>query len=61
MAIVKTGEGTEYVAYEFIMDSVDEFASLPPAHPGSTAICPAAGVIYFVNASGQWVEFGAGE
>lgn len=61
MAYVKIGNGTEYVASEYIIDSVDDIATLPPSHPGSTAICPLAGVVYMVNASGEWVEFGKGE
>lgn len=59
MAIVKVGDGTVYAPSEYIIDSVDEITSLPAAHPGSTAICPSAGVVYMVNASGEWVEFGA--
>jgi hypothetical protein len=42
---------------EFIVDSDDDFASLPKSCAGSTAVSP-SGKVMMVNASGEWVEFG---
>lgn len=42
---------------EYIVDSDADFANLPEAAPGSTALSP-SGAIMVVNASGQWVAFG---
>lgn len=51
-----TKDGTILVK-EFIVDSDADFANLPEAAPGSTALSP-SGAIMVVNASGQWVAFG---
>lgn len=42
---------------EYIIDSVDDAASLPQSCPGSTAICPEGGAVFMVNASGEWKQF----
>lgn len=42
---------------DFIVDSDDDFANLPKACPGSTALSP-SGTVMIVNASGNWVKFG---
>lgn len=44
---------------EFILDAESDVANLPECAPGSTALVCATGKVYIVNASGQWVEFGA--
>lgn len=43
---------------EFICDTDADFANLPEAAPGSTALSAATGTVMIVNASGQWVKFG---
>lgn len=43
---------------EFICDTDADFASLPKAHAGDTAVSAATGNVYVVNASGNWVPFG---
>ncbi len=41
----------------FVMDSADDFASLPKSCTGSKAIVAEKdGPIYMVNASGEWEE-----
>ncbi len=45
---------------EFLCDTDDDFASLPPSCTGSTAISASTGNIYIVNASGAWIAFGEG-
>ena len=42
---------------EFIVDSDEDFAFLPPVAPGSVALSP-SGNMKIVNASGEWVTFG---
>lgn len=42
---------------EYIVDSDADFANLPKAAPGSTALSP-SGTVMIVNASGDWVKFG---
>ena len=42
----------------FLCDTEDDIANLPSAAPGSTAMVVATGVIYMVNASGEWAKFG---
>lgn len=54
---VYTKDGTILVK-EFIVDSDADFANLPKAASGSTALCPASGTVMVVNASGEWVKFG---
>jgi hypothetical protein len=49
---------TDVYRCEFIVDSDADFANLPKACPGSTALCPASGTVMVVNASGNWVKFG---
>ncbi|MBQ1232117.1 MAG: hypothetical protein IIX86_01155 [Clostridia bacterium] len=53
---VYTKDGTILVK-EFIVDSDADFANLPKAAPGSTALSP-SGKVMIVNASGEWVKFG---
>lgn len=43
---------------EFLCDTDADFADLPTACPGSTALSVATGNVYVVNASGEWVKFG---
>lgn len=43
---------------EFIVDTDADFANLPEACTGSTALSVATGNVYIVNASGNWVPFG---
>lgn len=45
---------------EFICDTDVDVANLPECPSGSTALVAASGKIHIVNASGVWVEFGAG-
>lgn len=44
---------------DFICDTDTDAAYLPNCCAGSSALVPSSGNIYVVNASGQWVEFGA--
>lgn len=44
---------------EFICDARADISSLPKCASGSTALVVATGDVFIVNASGQWVEFGA--
>ena len=44
---------------EFLMDTAAEVKDLPKCCPGSSAIAVGAGKVFFVNASGEWAEFGA--
>lgn len=48
---------TDVYRCEFIVDSDADFANLPKACPGSTALSP-SGTVMIVNASGDWVKFG---
>lgn len=43
---------------EFICDTDADFADLPKAYAGSTAVSVETGNVYVVNASGEWVKFG---
>lgn len=43
---------------EYIVDSDADFANLPKSCVGSTALSP-SGAMRIVNASGEWVPFGA--
>lgn len=43
---------------EFICDSDDDFAHLPSAAPGSSALSISSGSVTVVNAQGNWVAFG---
>ena len=43
---------------EFLCDTDADFANLPEACVGSTAVSAATGNVYIVNASGNWVAFG---
>lgn len=45
---------------EFIVDSDADFENLPKCDPASEALNPHNGKLYMVDASGNWVEFGAG-
>lgn len=44
---------------EFMMDTDADMANLPKCCVGSTAIAVSSGEVYMVNASGDWVVFGA--
>ena len=54
---VYTKDGTILVK-ELIVDSDADFANLPEAAPGSTALCVANGIVYIVNARGYWTTLG---
>jgi hypothetical protein len=43
---------------EFLCDSDADFAKLPVACTGSTAVSIATGNVRIVNTSGEWVAFG---
>ena len=43
---------------EYLCDTDDDFATLPPSAIGSTAVSASTGNIQVVNASGEWVAFG---
>ena len=45
---------------EFICDTEADVAKLPKCCAGSSALISNSGKVYIVNASGAWVEFGAG-
>jgi hypothetical protein len=44
---------------EFICDTDADFAQLPECSTGSAALSVASGKVRVVNASGEWVDFGA--
>ena len=44
--------------YEYLCDTDADFANLPAAPTGSTAVSIATGNIKVVNTSGEWVTFG---
>lgn len=48
----------EAVRKEYLCDTDADFADLPKAAPGSTAVSAATGNVMVVNASGEWVAFG---
>lgn len=56
----------EYSAYcddyvkEFVCDTDEDFATLPKACVGSTAVSLASGAVRVVNTTGEWVAFGEG-
>lgn len=42
---------------KYVMDSADDFSSLPKSAAGSTAmVADNGGKVYIVNASGEWEE-----
>ena len=43
---------------EYICDTDADFATLPKADVGSTAVSIATGAIRVVNTAGEWVPFG---
>ena len=43
---------------EYLCDTDDDFASLPAAPVGSTAVSIASANVQVVNTSGEWVAFG---
>lgn len=49
-----------YIVKEFIVDSDADFENLPNCDPTSAALNPHNGKVFVVDASGNWVEFGAG-
>ena len=54
----------EYIAHldeyraEYLCDTDADFAKLPNACAGSTAVSIASGTVKVVNTSGKWVTFG---
>lgn len=44
---------------EFICDTDADFEQLPDCGTGSAAVSIASGNVRVVNASGEWVDFGA--
>ena len=44
---------------KFIMDSESDAKNLPQCCSGSYAFAVDGGVVYMVNASGEWVKMGA--
>lgn len=65
MAYSEIVEGTKKQkgARPYILDSVDDLASIPvsKAGPGSMAIIPSVGKIYFLAPGGTWTEYGGSE
>ena len=61
MAISEIVEGAKQqtAARRFILDSVGDLGSIPTnkAGPGSVAIVPSAGMIYFLTPNGEWTPF----
>ena len=58
--IIKTGNKTEELISEIIVDTLSELEDLDvPVH--SAAVCLEDGSIRFLNASGDWVVFGGTE
>jgi hypothetical protein len=45
---------------EFVCDTDEDFATLPKACVGSTAVSLTSGAIRVVNTAGEWVAFGEG-
>ncbi len=45
---------------EFICDTDEDFATLPEADVGSTAVSLVSGAVRVVNTAGEWVAFGEG-
>lgn len=43
---------------EFLCDTDADFAKLPKANVGSTAVSIESGTVMVVNTSGNWVTFG---
>lgn len=43
--------------HEYICDTDEDFASLPKACVGSTAVSLATGAVRVVNTAGEWVAF----
>lgn len=56
---IKYNKAVRNTIHEFICDTDLDFLQLPKCDPGSTAVSIASGIVYIVNASGKWVEFGA--
>lgn len=44
--------------HEYICDSDEDFAGLPPCGTGSSAVSLASGNVKVVNTNGEWVTFG---
>ncbi|MBQ2634074.1 MAG: hypothetical protein IJF88_05810 [Oscillospiraceae bacterium] len=65
MAFNEIVEGTrqQKAARSYILDSVDDLDNIPTdkTGPGSTAIIPSAGKIYFLTPDGAWTQFGGSE
>ena len=56
----KFTQGLREYRYEFLCDTDEDFASLPEADVGSTAVSAASGNIRIVNTAGAWVPFAEG-
>ena len=50
--------GQRHPRIVIIADAESDVSDFPPSATGSRAIVVDEGRIYFVNASGNWVEFG---
>jgi len=65
MAFHEIVEGTKQqkAARQYILDSIDDLDEIPTdkAGPGSCAIIPSAGKVYFLTPSGTWTAYGGGE
>lgn len=65
MAYNEIVEGTrkQKAARSYILDSVDDLDEIPTdkAGPGSMAIIPSAGKIYFLTPDGAWTQYGGSE
>ena len=65
MAYHEIVEGTKQqkAARPYVLDSVDDLDSIPAdkAGPGSVAVVPSAGKVFFKTPSGAWVPYGSNE
>ncbi len=57
------GSKRQKAARQYILDSVDDLDTIPSdeAGPGSMAIIPSVGQVYFMTPAGTWTAYGAGE
>ena len=56
--IDKVGVPYNQAPKRVIVDSESDVATLPSCYPGSSAIAVDEGVLYMVNASGEWKKMG---
>jgi hypothetical protein len=63
MAIKQTGQKWNPILVttkrKFIIDNEQDVVDLPTCCPGSYALCVDGGIVYMVNASGEWKKMGA--